>query len=383
MNAPAAIDVDALRKRFGTAEVLRGVGLAVPPGGVLAVLGPSGCGKTTLLRTISGLERPDAGTIRLDGRVVAGPGAHVPPERRRVGMVFQDWALFPHLTVAQNVGYGLPRGERKGRRVDEVLEMVGLDGLGGRHPGTLSGGQQQRVALARALAPRPAVLLLDEPFSNLDATLRTQVRAEVARLLAELAVTAVFVTHDQDEAFLLGDEVAVMRDGLVAQQATPAELYARPTTPWVASFVGDANLVGGRADGRSAATPLGTLPLGTAADGDVQVLVRPEELTLDEPPAAGNGDRVPDDAGGVLGRVAHREFYGHDTVYLVQPPDGPPVRVRAGARPRFDAGDTAVLRYAGPPAVAFPAGDGPATTTVTVAGEPLVATAAADAPADG
>ena len=342
MNSRASIEVDGLRKSFGTAEVLHGVRLAVQPGSVLAILGPSGCGKTTLLRTIAGLERPDAGSIRLDGVQVAGPATHVPPERRRIGMVFQDWALFPHLTVAQNVAYGLPRPERRlagrsgrarrtgraGRagargtsRVDEVLDMVGLGGLGPRHPGTLSGGQQQRVALARALAPRPAVLLLDD-----------------------LGVTAVFVTHDQDEALLLGDEVAVMRDGLVAQQAAPSDLYARPATPWVASFVGDANLVPGVASGDSAATALGPIPLDNPAQGEVSVLVRPEDLALDTPS---------DD--GVSVTVERREYYGHDTVYAVRVLEGPAARVRAAAAPRFRPGDAAGLRYTGPPTVAFPA----------------------------
>jgi len=365
MNSRASIEVDSLRKSFGTAEVLRGVRLAVQPGSVLAILGPSGCGKTTLLRTIAGLERPDAGSIRLDGVQVAGPATHVPPERRRIGMVFQDWALFPHLTVAQNVAYGLTRAERRlvgrsgrarrtgraGRagargtsRVDEVLDMVGLGGLGPRHPGTLSGGQQQRVALARALAPRPAVLLLDEPFSNLDAALRAHVRAEVARLLDDLGVTAVFVTHDQDEALLLGDEVAVMRDGLVAQQAAPSDLYARPATPWVASFVGDANLVPGVASGDSAATALGPIPLDNPAHGEVSVLVRPEDLALDTPS---------DD--GVSVTVERREYYGHDTVYAVRVLEGPAARVRAAAAPRFRPGDAAGLRYTGPPTVAFAA----------------------------
>ena len=211
------VDVRGVHKSFGTTAVLRDVDLDVPSGSVVALLGPSGCGKTTLLRIIAGLEAPDAGEVRVGGRLLTGPATSVPPEHRRVGMVFQDWGLFPHLTVAQNVGYGLPRGERRGARVDEALELVGLVGLGHRSPTTLSGGQQQRVALARALAPRPSVLLLDEPFSNLDAALRVQVRGEVHRLLRELGVTTVFVTHDQEEAFVLGDEVAVMSEGRVVQ----------------------------------------------------------------------------------------------------------------------------------------------------------------------
>src|SRR5690606_17331068 len=172
MNVPVAIEVAGASKRFGALDVLRDVGLRVGAGRVVALLGPSGCGKTTLLRTITGLERLDAGRVVIGDRLVAGPSVHVPPERRRVGMVFQDWALFPHLSVGQNVGYGLARAERSGRRVDEALAMVGLAGLGDRSPSTLSGGQQQRVALARALAPQPGVLLLDEPFSNLDSALR-------------------------------------------------------------------------------------------------------------------------------------------------------------------------------------------------------------------
>jgi iron(III) transport system ATP-binding protein len=365
-TAPS-IEVTGVRKSFGATEVLHDVTLTVPRGAVVALLGPSGCGKTTLLRTIAGLERPDAGEIRIDGRVVTGPGTHVPPERRRVGMVFQDWALFPHLSVSQNVGYGLRRADRKGRRVAEVLAMVGLEGLGERQPATLSGGQQQRVALARALAPRPGVLLLDEPFSNLDATLRVQVRSEVHKLLGELGVTTVFVTHDQEEAFLLGDEVAVVSEGRIVQQAPPAELYARPATPWVASFVGDANLVSGDAVGDRAVTGLGTVPLEARAEGTVQVLLRPEELRLE--PVDGAGDAP----AGVPVVVELQEYYGHDTVYVVRP-DGAAVvrpqaevdevaggdhgtheiRVRAGSAPQFGRGDRALLRYAGPPALAFP-----------------------------
>jgi iron(III) transport system ATP-binding protein len=319
--------------------------LAAEPGTVVALLGPSGCGKTTLLRCIAGLERVDAGEVWLAHRLVSSPSTHLPPERRRVGMVFQDWALFPHFTVEQNVAYGLRRGERKGGRVAQALAMVGLEGLGQRRPGSLSGGQQQRVALARALAPRPGVLLLDEPFSNLDTTLRVQVRSEVHQLLAELGVTTIFVTHDQEEAFVLGNEVAVMHGGRVVQHAAPADLYARPATPWVAGFIGDANLVAGRAIGQQAVTPVGEVPLERSMHGAVQVLLRPEELRLE--PA--NGSEQP------TGTVELREYYGHDTVYLVHADRADTMRVRAGSVPRFSRGDRVTLSYVGPPAVAFPA----------------------------
>ncbi|MCB1753802.1 MAG: ABC transporter ATP-binding protein, partial [Gammaproteobacteria bacterium] len=196
------------------------------------------------------------------------------------GMVFQDGALFPHLSVADNVAYGLPRAQRQSSRVSELLEMVGLAGYEPRLPGTLSGGQQQRVALARALAPHPAVLLLDEPFSSLDTGLRVQVRAEVHRLLREIGVTTIFVTHDQEEAFLLGERVAVLRDGTLEQVGTPIELYDRPASAWVAGFVGEANLVGAEARGTSATTPCGEVPLRVPATGSVEVLLRPEHLRL-------------------------------------------------------------------------------------------------------
>jgi iron(III) transport system ATP-binding protein len=353
MNGPVAIEVSGASKRFGAVDVLHEVSLRVEPASVVALLGPSGCGKTTLLRTVAGLERPDAGQVRIGDRMVAGPSVHVPPERRRVGMVFQDWALFPHLTVAQNVGYGLPRGERTGPRVEEALAMVGLEGLGDRSPTTLSGGQQQRVALARALAPQPGVLLLDEPFSNLDSTLRVQVRSEVHQLLAELFVTTVFVTHDQEEAFVLGDEVAVMSGGRIVQQAAPTELYAHPATPWVATFVGDANLVPGDASGSVARTPVGEVPVAELVDGAVQVVLRPEELHV---AAAGPGDGAGAGAPpGVPAAVELAEYYGHDTVYVVRPEGGETVRARAASGPRFRRGDRVVVSYAGPPAVVYPA----------------------------
>jgi iron(III) transport system ATP-binding protein len=335
----SAVSVAGIEKRFGAVEVLHEVSLDAEPGEIVALLGPSGCGKTTLLRIIAGLERPDAGDVRIADRLVAGNGSWVPPEKRRVGMVFQDWALFPHMTVERNVGYGVAkRDPDRAARIAEALELVGLTGLGDRMPGTLSGGQQQRVALARALAPRPSVLLLDEPFSNLDTALRVQVRGEVHALLTELGVTSVFVTHDQDEAFVLGDHVAVMSGGRIVQAAPPAELYARPASPWVASFVGEANLVAGSAMGDRADTPVGLVPLASEVTGAVQVLVRPEALRL----AAGDG-----------ATVELTEYYGHDTLYVVRTDGGVQLRVRAGAAPIASRGDRVSLRYDGPPTMAF------------------------------
>jgi iron(III) transport system ATP-binding protein len=336
--ASRSILADGISKAFDGTPVLDGVHLHVGAGSTVALLGPSGCGKTTLLRIISGLEVPDGGEVRLGDRLLTGPSVLVAPERRRIGMVFQDWALFPHLDVARNVGYGLPRQVRRNGRVERALDMVGLADFATRMPATLSGGQQQRVALARALAPEPDAILLDEPFSNLDTTLRNDVRGEVRELLIDLDMTAVFVTHDQDEAFVLGDEVAVMSEGRVVQQATPAELYARPVSRWVASFVGESNLLAMEARGRVATCAVGPVPLAGAVDGAGQVLLRPEDLVVVEG----------DDAG-----VDHVEYYGHDCRYTVRLDSGEVVYVRAMSTPRFGRGQRVALRYGGGPTVAF------------------------------
>jgi iron(III) transport system ATP-binding protein len=338
MTTPAAIEVVGARKQFGRTPVLRGVDLPVAPGAVVALLGPSGCGKTTLLRAIAGLEHIDAGTIAIAGTTVAGDGVDVAPERRRVGMVFQDWALFPHLDVGGNVGYGLPKRDRTPDRIERALSLVGLDGMAARPPSTLSGGQQQRVALARAIAPQPSVLLLDEPFSNLDTALRVQVRTELHALLVELGVTTIFVTHDQEEAFVLGDQVAVMVDGEIVQRDDPATLYARPATPWVAGFVGDANLLVAEADGTSASTPVGRVPLLDARRGRTTVLLRPEELHL-----SAGGDAL----------VELTEYHGHDTMYLVRSAGGEAVRVRSASAPVHRRGDSVAILYTGGPAVSY------------------------------
>ncbi|MFM7063219.1 MAG: ABC transporter ATP-binding protein [Actinomycetes bacterium] len=348
----AGLAVDAVTKSFTPgAPVLDGVSMTVAPGSTTALLGPSGCGKTTLLRLLSGLERPESGTVAVGERVLTSSSVFVPPEERRIGMVFQDWALFPHLDVARNVGFGLPRPERReSPRIDAALAMVGLDGLGHRMPDTLSGGQQQRVALARALAPEPAVLLLDEPFSNLDASLRQQVRTDVHRLLVSLGVTTVFVTHDQEEAFVLGDQVVVLHDGRVAQAGPPDAVYRRPADRWVAKFVGRANFLPGTAAGGRATTALGTVDLldtdlpdsrQALPEGAVEVLVRPEHLLLS--PAGPDGN----------GTVELVEFLGHATSYVVQLEHGP-VRVRDAALPRVDRGARVDVSLAPVATVAFP-----------------------------
>jgi iron(III) transport system ATP-binding protein len=339
-SSAEAVAVDGLSKSFDGEPVLRDLDLHVPAGAMVALLGASGCGKTTLMRSIAGLEKPDAGRIEIGHRLVSSSVSFVAPERRHVGMVFQEWALFPHLDVESNVAFGLSRQERKTGRIGEVLDLVGLGDLGARMPSTLSGGQQQRVALARALANRPSVILLDEPFSSLDAGLRVQVRAEVKRLLGSLGTTALFVTHDQEEALAMGEWVAVMCDGVIVQQARPGELYEAPATRTVAEFLGDANFVSGHASGRMAETPLGPIPLRTEVNGSVEVLLRPEELLVH------SGDEA---------SVESVEFFGHDAMYRVRSADGACTLVRVLAVPEFRVGDRVSLKYSGRPTVAFPA----------------------------
>lgn len=269
-----SLTLSGVAKSYGRQPVLHGVDLEVPAGALAAVLGPSGSGKTTLLRVVAGFERADAGTVSLGGQVVDDGRRQLPPERRKIGYVPQDGGLFPHLTVAGNVAFGLPgRARRHTAAVGELLERVGLTGLDGRYPHQLSGGQQQRVALARALAVRPQLVLLDEPFSALDAGLRASIRADVQTILREFGATAILVTHDQDEALSMADLVAVVRDGRIAQCATPHELYRRPADPQLASFVGEANLLPGTFEPEGGSGPatvrtvLGSLPLHAAPEG--------------------------------------------------------------------------------------------------------------------
>ncbi len=344
------LELRGVEKYFGGTHALRGVDLSVPEGSLAAVLGPSGCGKTTLLRVIAGFLRPDGGSIALGGRTVAGPAAWVPTERRGVGVVPQEGALFPHLSVAANVGFGLSRDVRRSGRVAELLELVGLADVGDRMPAELSGGQQQRVALARALAPQPALVLLDEPFSALDTGLRASLREDVRRALRATSATALLVTHDQQEALSIADTVAVMREGRVVQVATPADIYTRPLDIGVATFVGEAVVLPAVCRGDRAETALGSLPVrGGAVEGQAQghVVVRPEQLHLGQP---GNG---------VPAQVVRTTFYGHDAVIelSVQTPGGMTLSVSARTyRPESVRDDALVgVRVEGE-ALFYPAG---------------------------
>ncbi len=344
MTESFAVECCGLRKSFGGVRAVNAVSFALARGQFMALLGPSGCGKTTVLRLIAGLERPDAGQVRINGGVVSDGAAIVPPHRRRVGMVFQSYALFPHMTVAQNVGYGLPGGDERARRVAEMLELVDLCGLDERHPAELSGGQQQRVALARALAPQPDILLLDEPFSNLDVALRAQVREDVQRILKQAGVSAILVTHDQDEAMSLADCLGVMFDGAVVQTGAPRALYDDPATRRVAEFLGEANVLPGEARGDVAATALGDLPLRRPARGAVDVLIRAEQIAL-----AGPGQGVP-------AAVTRVMYYGtHQHVWAALD-GGAIVKARCAPDAPWRAGERVALRISGPVA-AFPAGE--------------------------
>jgi iron(III) transport system ATP-binding protein len=305
------VHLRGVTKRFGEVTAVLGAELRVERGEFLALLGPSGCGKTTLLRLIAGFEGADAGEIRIDGRLVAGAGVWTRPERRRVGFVFQDYALFPHLTVAENTGFGLRRRDRR-RRCTEVLELVGLSGYERRYPHELSGGQQQRVALARALAPAPSLVLLDEPWSNIDPLLRHSMRDDLGAILRVAGVTVLLVTHDREEAFSIADRIALMLEGSIVQAGTAEEVYYDPTDPWAATFGGAANLVPGRVENGLVDTLVGRFRVangGKAARGSVRALIRPELLEL-RPDVGGTAE------------VVGREFRGHDVFYRVRIADG-------------------------------------------------------------
>lgn len=327
----AGIVLEGLVKSFGTTPVVRGLTLEVREGEFVSLLGPSGCGKTTTLRMLAGLEHPDAGIIRIGGEMVAGPGVRVPPEKRGLGMVFQSYAVWPHRSVEANVAYPLalrrlPKQECS-ERVREALRWVRLEAYASRMPHELSGGQLQRVALARALVSSPRVLLLDEPLSNLDATLREELRAEIATLRARLGTTMVFVTHDQGEALALSDRIAVMNRGVIEQVDTPERLYLEPLTPFVAAFVGGANVFAGEArdgafhcSGRDIVFPLPEALRGSTGPGSL--MFRPEDVEI-----GSEGTPLPLSARLFLGHAAEYRFPVGDSLLRVV---GPPLEVRAG-----------------------------------------------------
>ena len=299
-----------LQHRYGRVEVLRGVSFHVEPGEILCVVGPSGCGKSTLLRLVAGLERVQTGSIHIDGEVIAAPNCHVQPEQRDVGLVFQDFALFPHLSLLQNVAFGLaslPRSERQ-QIARGMLAQVGLGERADDPPHVLSGGQQQRVALARAMAPRPRLLLLDEPFSNLDVRLRHRMRVDTLRLLKESHTASILVTHDADEAMFMADRIALMQDGRIVQLGTPADLYQHPASPFAALFFGEMNRIDGISRNGRVETPLGSFGASGQPDGaPVQVLVRPESIQL-----------FPVETGSATAQVMSRRMLGSTSLLSLQ-----------------------------------------------------------------
>ena len=319
-----AIRCRGLTKSFGNVVAVDDFDLDVSTGSLVGLLGPSGCGKTTLLRLIAGFEVPDSGRIEIGSQTVVDRSIFVPPERRRVGMVFQDYALFPHMNVARNISYGLSDDAKRGRRVTEVIDLVGLGGLDYRYPHELSGGQQQRVALARALAPQPEVILLDEPFSNLDAALRDRVRREMRAILSETETTAVFVTHDQEEALAMSDTVAVMKEGKIIESGTPHDLYLHPTDRWVAEFVGEADFVQGMAANGQVVTEFGTFR--STGDGPMEVMIRAEDVRV-RPASDGEGE------------IVSLEFYGHDQLIWIRVASGKLIRSRMPPSPELKIGD--------------------------------------------
>ena len=305
-----AVRCEGLMKSFAEAGALNGLSLDVVKGEILALIGPSGCGKTTLLRLITGVSKPDAGSIEVGGRVMVSPEKFVPPEFRRVGMVFQNYALFPHLNVAANIAYGL-HGADRGDQVSAMLQLVGLSGYADRMPNELSGGEQQRVALARAMGPRPDVLLLDEPFSNLDSGQRVHVRNEVRAILRMSGATAIFVTHHQEEALFMGDRIAVQHQGSIQQVGNPGDVFGNPATRFVATFMGETDLLPGEVTAEGVQTEIGLLQSTRPVKvGDqVEVAVRADDVRI-----------APDPTSGAI--VLTREYRGMVNVYRIRLPSG-------------------------------------------------------------
>lgn len=308
--------MQSLSRTFGGRPVVDGVSLTIAAGQVTCLLGPSGCGKSTTLRMIAGVDTPDAGHIRIDGAEVCGPGLSLPPEARGVGLMFQDFALFPHLTVAQNVAFGL-RGDReaKARRVGELLERVNLSGYGAKHPHELSGGEQQRVALARALAPRPRIMLMDEPFSGLDNRLRDGIRDTTLEVLKEEGAAVLLVTHEPDEALRMADEIALMRGGRIVQCGSPYNIYNSPADKAAAAFFSDVNVIRGVSRGALTLTPFGEFLTPGHADGaPVEIIIRPQHLKIDFDRGGRGPNPTPMDGTPARGTVVRSRFLGRESL---------------------------------------------------------------------
>ncbi|MBV9826961.1 MAG: ABC transporter ATP-binding protein [Alphaproteobacteria bacterium] len=343
----AVVELEALTKRFGEAIALDGLTLTIPHGSLVCLLGPSGCGKTTTLRLVAGFADPDGGTIKVGGRIVSEPGRSLPPERRRMSMIFQSYALWPHMTIADNVGYGLKlrkldRADRD-KRVKVMLDVAHLGNLAERYPHELSGGQQQRVALARALVVEPETLLLDEPLSNLDANLREEMRFEIRRLHDAYKYTTIYVTHDQSEAMTTADTIVVMNHGRVEQVGSPEDIYQQPCSEFVARFIGGTNILRGRADGAGIAD-CGAISLrcgagDTAASGDIAVSIRPHDVGI---AAAGDDPVAPNAA---MGRVLRQAYLGAQRDYLVSLADDQQVRVITPMQVNIPVGDSVRLSF--------------------------------------
>jgi iron(III) transport system ATP-binding protein len=344
----SVIELRAVSKRFGATPVLTDVDMTVPDASITAVLGASGSGKTTMLRLIAGFEQLDTGTIAIDGKLFDDGRKSVRPQYRGVGYVPQDGALFPHLTVIGNIGFGLPRRDRSAAR--ELLELVGLARLERRYPHQLSGGQQQRVALARALAIKPSIVLLDEPFSSLDASLRAELGRDVARILTTAATTAVLVTHDQDEALALADQIAVLQDGRVVARGDPRALYRDPVDLSAATSIGEANILSAHTQGDHACCALGAVRLRTNGrpepDGPARLLLRPEQLTLHL--------KATDEA--VRASVIELRYHGHEGLahLMLHRPGGETVLARVSGELVLEQGQAVWVQVIGP-ARAWPA----------------------------
>jgi len=342
LTTNSIITLKNVTKHYGDVTAVENISFDVEPGEILVLLGQSGCGKTTTLRLIAGLERPDDGEIWVYNQKVAANNLWIPPERRKIGMIFQDYALFPHLTVHDNIAFGLNKvkSKQQQKRVSEMLELINLLDKADAYPHELSGGQQQRIALARALAPNPDIILMDEPFSNLDTALRSQVRADVREILHETQTTALLVTHDQEEALSLSDEVAVIHKGKLVQVATPHAIYNRPVNKHVAQFIGEANFIPAQAQGMIANSPLGSVKLFHEKSGAVQLMIRPEAV------------RVNLDDKGAPAVIQWREFFGHTQRLGLELTDGTELIARTGVDTYFQRGQNVNVSL-GLPALAF------------------------------